>query len=126
MEDELSGVHGILIPGGFGDRGIEGKINAVRIARTHRIPFFGICLGMQVAVIEFARNVGNFKRANSTEFDAKTPHPVISLLAEQKKVKNLGGTMRLGLVSVRNEARLHRRRRSMERRSINEPHRHSY
>jgi CTP synthase len=97
MEEELSGVHGILIPGGFGDRGIEGKINAVRIAREHKIPFFGICLGMQVACIEFARNVAGHKKANSTEFDAKTPHPVISLLEEQKKIKNMGGTMRLGL-----------------------------
>jgi CTP synthase len=97
LEEELSGVHGILIPGGFGDRGIEGKINAVRVARTQKIPFFGICLGMQVACIEFARNVAGLKKANSTEFDPKTPHPVISLLAEQKKVKNLGGTMRLGV-----------------------------
>jgi CTP synthase len=96
MEEELSGVHGILIPGGFGDRGIEGKIKAVQIARTHKIPFFGICLGMQVACIEFARNVANCKGANSTEFDKKTRHPVIHLLAEQKNVKNLGGTMRLG------------------------------
>jgi len=97
MEDELAGVHGILIPGGFGDRGIEGKINAVRVARTHKIPFFGICLGMQVACIEFARNVAGLKKAHSTEFDPKTTHPVIHLLAEQKKVKNLGGTMRLGV-----------------------------
>lgn len=96
-EDELSSAHGILVPGGFGDRGIEGKINAVRIARTQNIPFFGICLGMQVAVIETARNLANLKRANSTEFDKKTPYPVISLLEEQKNVKNMGGTMRLGL-----------------------------
>jgi CTP synthase len=97
MEEDLSGVHGILVPGGFGDRGIEGKINAVRIARTQNIPYFGICLGMQVAVIETARNVAGLKKANSTEFDQKTPHPVISLLAEQRKIKNLGGTMRLGV-----------------------------
>lgn len=97
MEEELSGVHGILIPGGFGDRGIEGKINAVRIARTQKIPFYGICLGMQVACIEFARNVLGYKAANSTEFEPKTNHPVISLLEEQKKVKNMGGTMRLGV-----------------------------
>lgn len=97
MEEELSGVHGILIPGGFGDRGIEGKINAVRIARTQKIPFYGICLGMQVAAIEFARNVLGYKTANSTEFDKKTNHPIISLLEEQKKIKNLGGTMRLGV-----------------------------
>src|SRR5262249_48350381 len=97
MEEELTGVHGILVPGGFGDRGIERKINGVSIAGTHNIPFFGICLGMQVAVIEAARNLCNLKRANSTEFDPKTPHPVIHLLEEQKKVKNLGGTMRLGI-----------------------------
>jgi CTP synthase len=97
MEDNLSGVHGILIPGGFGDRGIEGKINAVRIARSQNIPFLGICLGMQCAVIETARNVAKLKNAHSTEFDKKTAHPVISLLEEQKKIKNLGGTMRLGL-----------------------------
>jgi CTP synthase len=97
MEQELSGVHGILIPGGFGDRGIEGKIDAVRIARTEKIPFFGICLGMQVAVIEMSRNLANLKNANSTEFDKKSPQPVICLLEEQKKIKNLGGTMRLGL-----------------------------
>jgi len=97
MEDDLNGMHGILVPGGFGDRGIEGKINAVRIARTNNIPFLGICLGMQCAVIETARNVAKLKRANSTEFDKHTPHAVISLLEEQRNVKNLGGTMRLGI-----------------------------
>ncbi|OVE77439.1 CTP synthetase [bacterium F11] len=96
LEEQLSSVHGILIPGGFGTRGIEGKVNAVRIARENKIPFFGICLGMQCAVIESARNVAKLKRANSTEFDKKSPYPVISLLEEQKKVKNIGGTMRLG------------------------------
>lgn len=97
MEEDLQGVHGILVPGGFGDRGIEGKINSVRIARTQNIPFFGICLGMQCAVIESARNLAKLKKAHSTEFDNRTPHPVIAMLAEQKKIKNLGGTMRLGL-----------------------------
>jgi len=92
----LKGVHGVLIPGGFGNRGIEGKIQAARFARENRIPFLGICLGMQCAVIEFARNVSGLKGANSTEFIPTTPHPVISLLAEQRKVKQLGGTMRLG------------------------------
>ncbi len=92
----LKGVHGVLIPGGFGNRGIEGKIQAARFARENRIPFLGICLGMQCAVIEFARNVAGLKGANSTEFIPTTPHPVISLLAEQRKVKQLGGTMRLG------------------------------
>jgi CTP synthase len=92
----LTGLQGILIPGGFGDRGTEGKITAARYAREKGIPFFGICLGMQIAVIEFARNVCGLKDATSTEFDKTTPHPVISLMEEQKKVKQLGGTMRLG------------------------------
>jgi len=92
----LTGLQGILIPGGFGDRGTEGKIAAARYAREKGIPYFGICLGMQIAVIEFARNVCGLKGATSTEFDKATPHPVISLMEEQKKVKLLGGTMRLG------------------------------
>ncbi|MCF7790008.1 MAG: CTP synthase [Prosthecobacter sp.] len=92
----LTGLQGILIPGGFGDRGTEGKVTAARYAREKGIPFFGICLGMQIAVIEFARNVCGLKGATSTEFDKTTPHPVISLMEEQKKVKQLGGTMRLG------------------------------
>jgi CTP synthase len=92
----LAGLQGILIPGGFGDRGTEGKITAARYAREKGIPYFGVCLGMQIAVIEFARNVCGLKEATSTEFDKTTPHPVISLMEEQKKVKQLGGTMRLG------------------------------
>lgn len=92
----LTGLQGILIPGGFGDRGTEGKITAARYAREKGIPYFGICLGMQIAVIEFARNVCGLKGATSTEFDKSTAHPVISLMEEQKKVKQLGGTMRLG------------------------------
>jgi CTP synthase len=92
----LTGLQGILIPGGFGDRGTEGKITAARYAREKGIPYFGICLGMQIAVIEFARNVCGLKGATSTEFDKTTEHPVISLMEEQKKVKQLGGTMRLG------------------------------
>jgi CTP synthase len=92
----LRGVDGILVPGGFGMRGIEGKIEAVRYAREQGIPYFGICLGMQVAVIEYARNVLGLERANSTEFAADTPHPVICILEEQKAVTAKGGTMRLG------------------------------
>ena len=92
----LKGVQGILVPGGFGHRGIEGKIRAIQYARERKIPFLGICLGMQCATIEFARHVAGLKGANSTEFSKETPHPVISMLAEQKKVKQLGGTMRLG------------------------------
>ncbi|HAL70657.1 MAG TPA: CTP synthetase [Verrucomicrobiales bacterium] len=92
----LNGLQGILIPGGFGDRGTEGKIAATGYARRVGIPFFGICLGMQIAVIEYARNVCGLKDANSTEFDKGTAAPVISMMEEQKKVKQLGGTMRLG------------------------------
>ncbi len=96
LEEELSGAQGILVPGGFGDRGIEGKIETCRIAREKKIPFFGICLGMQVATIEVARNLLKMKSANSTEFDAKTKYPVIDLLPEQKKVVQVGASMRLG------------------------------
>ena len=95
-ESFLSGVDAILVPGGFGNRGIEGKIAAVRWARETHIPFLGICLGMQCAVIEFARNVAGLTGANSSEFDPITPHPVIDILPEQKDIKNKGGTMRLG------------------------------
>jgi len=97
VEERLGGVHGILVPGGFGDRGIEGKITAIRYAREKRVPYFGICLGMQVAVIEYARNVVGLAGANSSEIYPATPHPVIDLLPEQKDIEDLGGTMRLGL-----------------------------
>lgn len=96
MASMFDGVGGILVPGGFGNRGIEGKIAAVRYARENNIPFFGICLGMQCAVIEFARNMCGLSGANSTEFDPATPHPVISLLEEQEAIAEKGGTMRLG------------------------------
>ena len=92
----LSNYDGILIPGGFGERGIEGKVEAIRFAREKKIPFFGICLGMQCAAIEFGRNVVGLENANSTEFDKESPHPVICLLDEQKKITDMGGTMRLG------------------------------
>ena len=95
IERMLEGVSGILVPGGFGYRGIEGKIKAINFARENGVPFLGLCLGMQCAVIEFARNACNLKGANSTEFKA-TKYPVISLLQEQKKIRDLGGTMRLG------------------------------
>ena len=95
-ERTLVGVDGILVPGGFGERGIEGKLDAVRFARERGIPFFGICLGMQCAVAEYARNVIGLADANSTEFDKDTPHPVICLLDEQKTITDMGGTMRLG------------------------------
>jgi CTP synthase len=92
----LDQADGILVPGGFGDRGSEGKITAARYARENRIPYFGICLGMQMAVVEFARNVAGLERANSTEFDPSTPHPVIHLMETQKGIENKGATMRLG------------------------------
>jgi CTP synthase len=95
-EKHLKGVAGILVPGGFGNRGIEGKILAARYARENGIPYLGLCLGMQIAVIEFARNVCGWKDANSTEFDARSPHPVICLLEEQQGIQTKGGTMRLG------------------------------
>ena len=92
----LKGVDGILVPGGFGSRGVDGKIVAIKYAREHKVPFLGICLGMQCTAIEYARNVVGWKDANSTEFDEKTAHPVIDLLADQKGVTQKGGTMRLG------------------------------
>ncbi|NNE00526.1 MAG: CTP synthase [Pirellulaceae bacterium] len=92
----LSGYHGVLVPGGFGERGIEGKVQAIRFARERGIPFFGICLGMQCAVIEYGRNVMNLDGAHSSEFDKDTQHPVICLLDEQQNVTQMGGTMRLG------------------------------
>lgn len=94
--EKLSKLHGILVPGGFGVRGIEGKVDAIRFARESKIPYLGICLGMQCAVIEFARNVLKLNGANSSEFDEYTKYPVIDILPEQKSIDNLGGTMRLG------------------------------
>jgi CTP synthase len=121
----LKGIHGILVPGGFGTRGIEGKISTIQYAREHGIPFLGICLGMQCAVIEFARHVCGYENANSTEFEPETPHPVICLLSEQQNVKNLGGTMRLGVSATELKPgskvyELYGRHRILER------HRHRY
>ena len=96
LEEIFSGCRGILVPGGFGDRGIEGKIKAITFARVNKIPFLGLCLGMQCAAIEFARNVCNFADANSTEFNPETEHPVIALMDSQVTVTQKGGTMRLG------------------------------
>lgn len=92
----LKGLDGILVPGGFGDRGTEGKIAAAKFAREHKVPYFGLCLGLQIAVIEFARNVLKLSGANSTEFDPNPPHPVINMMEEQKKIIDKGATMRLG------------------------------
>jgi len=94
--ERLKGLHGVLVAPGFGERGFEGKIEAIRYVRENNIPFFGICLGMQCAVVEFGRNVLGLKNANSTEMNEHTPHPVIAMMEEQKKIKNKGGTMRLG------------------------------
>jgi CTP synthase len=121
----LDEVDGLLIPGGFGDRGSEGKIAAIRYARENRIPFFGICLGMQMAVVEFARNVCGLEGANSSEFDLQTAHPVIHLMEEQKSIDTKGGTMRLGnypcmLQNGTLAARLYGREK------ISERHRHRY
>ncbi|MFU8847928.1 MAG: CTP synthase [Opitutales bacterium] len=97
----LASLDGILIPGGFGDRGTEGKIAAARYAREHDIPYFGLCLGMQIAVIEFARNVAQLEKANSTEFDPHTAHPVIDIMEDQKDLTTKGGNMRLGACPCR-------------------------
>jgi CTP synthase len=121
----LAGYDGILVPGGFGERGIEGKVTAIRYARTKRIPFLGICLGMQCAVIEFARNICKLDGAHSTEFDKNTPHPVICLLDEQKTITDKGGTMRLGAQPTKllpDSAAA----RAYGTTSISERHRHRY
>lgn len=96
VEEKLKGIDGVIVPGGFGNRGIEGMIETIKYVRENKIPFLGICLGMQMAVVEFARDVLNLKDANSTEFNEKTENPVIHIMEEQKNVKKKGGTMRLG------------------------------
>ncbi|MCC7087088.1 MAG: CTP synthase [Pirellulales bacterium] len=121
----LAGFDGILVPGGFGERGIEGKVEAIRFARERGIPFFGICLGMQCAVIEFGRNVVNLNNAHSTEFNKDTPHPVICLLDEQKTITDKGGTMRLGAQPARLDASS-RSWQCYESERITERHRHRY
>ena len=121
----LSGYQGLLVPGGFGERGIEGKVQAIRFARERGMPFFGICLGMQCAVIEFGRGVIGLSGAHSSEFDKDTPHPVICLLDEQREVTQMGGTMRLGA----QPARLAPDSRSFAAygsESVQERHRHRY
>ncbi|MBM7551791.1 CTP synthase [Thalassobacillus pellis] len=97
VAEKLEGADGVLVPGGFGDRGIEGKIEAIRFARENKVPFLGICLGMQLATVEFARNVLGLEGAHSAEIDPSTPHAIIDLLPEQKEVSDLGGTLRLGI-----------------------------
>ena len=124
-EDLLGDVDGILIPGGFGVRGIEGKINAVRYARENELPILSICLGFQVSVIEFCRNVLGYEEANSSEFDDKTPHPVIDLLPMQRGIDRMGGTMRLGAekIKIKEGTQAHDIYGSEE---IEERHRHRY
>ncbi|HEY1478633.1 MAG TPA: CTP synthase, partial [Gaiellales bacterium] len=124
-ESVLGDADGILIPGGFGGRGIEGKIRAARVARERGIPYLGVCLGMQIAVCEFARHVADMDGANSTEFDPETPHPVIDLLPEQKEISDMGGTMRLGADPIK----LHDETRARDiygEAVIYERHRHRY
>ncbi len=121
----LKQLDGILVPGGFGDRGIEGKIAAARYAREKKIPYFGLCLGMQVAVIDFARNVLRLKKANSFEFDEKTPHPVIALMDEQRHVVLKGGTMRLGAYECKLKPGT-LARRAYGREIVSERHRHRF
>jgi CTP synthase len=124
-QSALEDADGVLIPGGFGERGIEGKIEAARIAREQGIPFLGICLGMQIAVVEFARHLCGMDGANSAEFDPETPYPVVDLLPEQKEVSDLGGTMRLGADPVK----LHEGTRAREifgEQVIYKRHRHRY
>jgi CTP synthase len=133
--DRLQGMDAILVPGGFGERGIEGKIMAVNYARTHNIPYLGICLGMQVAVIEYARNVLGYAEAHSTEFDPNTPYPVIALITEwttlegavehRSKDSDLGGTMRLGAQACRLKEGTHSRA-WYGKEVIRERHRHRY
>lgn len=129
-EADLEDFDGILVPGGFGIRGIEGKVRAARFARERGVPYLGICLGLQVAVIEFARHVAELRGANSTEFDPSTPHPVIDLMPEQLEVEGMGGTMRLGSwpMKVAQGTRLHDlyRHRLEAGGTVDERHRHRY
>jgi CTP synthase len=121
----LSNLNGILVAPGFGERGIEGKLTAIRYARENNVPFFGICLGMQTACVEFARNVLELKGAASTEVDPKTPHPVIDMMAEQKQISQKGGTMRLGAYpcEIKKKSLAHEAYQSLQ---IQERHRHRW
>ena len=125
IHEQLDGVHGILVPGGFGDRGIEGKIRVAQLAREKKIPYFGLCLGLQIAVIEFARNVLKLTGAHSTEFDQKARYPVIDILPEQKAIKDKGATMRLGTYecTLKKGSLSHKAYGSLQ---ISERHRHRY
>jgi CTP synthase len=124
-EHKLQHLDGILVAPGFGDRGIEGKISAIKYAREKKIPFFGICLGMQCAVIEFGRNVLGFKDAHSTEMNPKTKHPVIDMMPEQKNITAKGGTMRLGSYTceLKKDTKAYR---AYDKQKVQERHRHRY
>ena len=125
VQEKIANLDGVLVAPGFGERGIEGKINAVKYVREHQIPFFGICLGMQMAVIEYARNVLQLLTANSVEMDADTPHPVITLMDEQRNIIQKGGTMRLGAwtCEIEKNTLLHK---VYQNDRIEERHRHRY
>ncbi|QTN00885.1 CTP synthase [Sediminibacillus dalangtanensis] len=123
---KLEGVDGVLVPGGFGDRGIEGKIDAIRYARENKVPFLGICLGMQLATVEFARNVLGLDGAHSAEINPDTPHPIIDLLPEQKDVSDLGGTLRLGVYPCRLKQGTKTRAAYGEEDVVYERHRHRF
>ena len=124
-EAHLAGLDGILVPGGFGDRGTEGKILASKYAREQKIPYFGLCLGMQIAVIDYARNVLGLEKANSTEFDSNTPHPVIHIMDDQKTVTDKGATMRLGACPCRLKAGS-ASRIAYDKEEVSERHRHRF
>ncbi|NTV37500.1 MAG: CTP synthase, partial [Anaerolineaceae bacterium] len=123
--DVLNDVDGIVVPGGFGGRGIEGKIQAANFARTKKVPYFGLCLGMQLMVVEFARHILGTEDANSSEFDRSTAHPVIDLMSDQKTITDMGGTMRLGLYPCElQEGTI--ARQAYNEPEVNERHRHRF
>jgi CTP synthase len=123
--DLLEDADGIIVPGGFGERGIEGKIVAIHYAREKKIPFFGLCLGMQLMVVEFSRNVLGLEEANSTEFDPSTPYPVIDLMPDQRDLTDMGGTMRLGLYPCELQTGTIASK-AYQQRNVNERHRHRF
>ena len=124
-EELLAGVDGILVPGGFGERGFEGKIAPIRYARENKIPFFGICYGLQAAVVDFARHVAGIQNATTAEYAPDAEHPVISLMEEQKAISDLGGTMRLGAFDCTLATDTHSRR-AYGTTAISERHRHRF
>ncbi|WP_164217613.1 CTP synthase [Virgibacillus sp. YIM 98842] len=126
IREALSKVDGIIVPGGFGDRGIEGKISAIKYARENNVPFLGICLGMQLATVEFARNVLGLEGAHSTEINPATAHPIIDLLPEQKDVEDMGGTLRLGIYPCELKDGTKTKAAYDEQDVIHERHRHRY